>query len=1214
MPSRGIRRLLAEGDVDPAALRTDGGLYRLDLPADVVVDLDEVVELERTSDAALGAGRLDHARVAAERLHAIAAQPLLADGAAPWIDRAAGGLRDADLRAHDLLASVAVARGDTADAVRWAEAALELEPYRETAFVRLMEAHEAAGERAEALRAYERCRARLAADLGVRPSASTEALHLALLGAAPDETGEHDAAPAPPSGTVTFVAVAESWHDEVDPAATAWTDRHDTHLAEIGRRHHGMLTLVPDGEGGRVRALAFDRATRAVGAAFELAIGTSPGLRVAVHTGDAFATGGNYVGAAVAALPDLLDLATIGVPVLSDVTAGIVAALPAHTHLEDRGRRRGRRSGRDLGVFGLRGGPAVGGADAPPVVRGPTNLPRIPKVLIGREVEVDAVTAAMTRHRLVTIVGPGGVGKSHVAQAAGERLRTRHRDGVFVAEMGPAVDAAGAIDRIHASLPDVAARAVTATAIGDALAPWDGVIVLDECEHLTAELLDVVTVLLDAAPHLRLLVTSRQPLGHDHEELVRLDPLTVGDGGSSGAIELFLARAIEADPTFHLAVPDDHQHVAELCRLAEGVPLVIELIAVRLRTLDLALLVEIARDELSALTTSQPAATRVLATLHAMVAGLPAGERSLLQTLSVIRGAFTLDEAAEVAGATVASTALTLDALVERSLVQRARVGDASRYLMLGLINAVATEGLAGTDDGDAVRDRRTAALTTTIAAHARALDHCDHWAAIVDRLADIVAAARWSATRAPRAVADLLIPIAPLLLDRNVASVVDPARAAADRMGSSPADSSVRGRLLLLAHRLTATYDTTLSDLDTVDALAHVGSDPSLQARAFLAGQGRCTTWTATRKPSPPRGPRSTMRGTRWDWGALSEALNGVAAISLDYSSVDEAVVAARRARDGRVLSAALAIQVRNMGMRGDGVRAHAHAIIDEGLTLSRRTGDIGAELDFLSQRAVLSRFAGNYDEATVWTEEVVIRARATGARYAARVGLRALGQIALMRGDVQGAREGYEGAAALHGSASASGDRWERAWRCLIDAFADQPDRAAHLLAELQEERGQTDHPLDVLLIDLAAAATSAARDEWAAVDAHLGKRVDDYDDGFEAHLALLHSAATGDRTRLAGAVGSLRKGYGDDPGHDLVAVEAAIAVGSGPGPSARLDWWAAVDRERARLRIRRLPLHARVFSRSAVTADATTLTRRRPMARMVRTTPPSGPRRSP
>ncbi|MCA0243450.1 MAG: helix-turn-helix transcriptional regulator [Proteobacteria bacterium] len=316
--------------------------------------------------------------------------------------------------------------------------------------------------------------------------------------------------------------------------------------------------------------------------------------------------------------------------------------------------------------------------------------------LIGRDAELDALQGLLQRHRLVTVVGAGGVGKTRLAQAwaarqaaAGSACRWVELAGVDGAQPLPqALAAALALPALEATLPP-------AQALARVLPPDCEWLVLDNAEHLAEAVAGVVRTLLDAAPQLRLLVTSQVPLRLPPEQVLRLagldvpeQPPTLADAWQPGALALFAERARAADPAFEID-EGNVERVAEICRRLDGVPLAIELAAARVPTLGLQALAAALDERLQLLAgggpRAAPARQRTLrAALDWSVGLLDAPARRLLAVLPSLGTSFTLAQAqaqAVVAGAGIDGWAVVdaLAALVDGSLVI-ADHGEPTRY------------------------------------------------------------------------------------------------------------------------------------------------------------------------------------------------------------------------------------------------------------------------------------------------------------------------------------------------------------------------------------------------------------------------------------------------------------------------------------------------------------------------------------------------------
>jgi len=179
-----LRSALADAGLDGRELLTAAfGCYRLDLPEGTWVDLFAAASSARDAEEALAAGELDQARAAAESAESLARRPFLPGEDGAWVEQQRRDLADIRERALTVLADAGLGSGAAREAARWAEELIALSPFREAGYRRLMEAHVVAGNRAEALRVYERCRQLLAEELGAYPSPETESIYRGLLDA-----------------------------------------------------------------------------------------------------------------------------------------------------------------------------------------------------------------------------------------------------------------------------------------------------------------------------------------------------------------------------------------------------------------------------------------------------------------------------------------------------------------------------------------------------------------------------------------------------------------------------------------------------------------------------------------------------------------------------------------------------------------------------------------------------------------------------------------------------------------------------------------------------------------------------------------------------------------------------------------------------------------------------------------------------------------------
>jgi predicted ATPase/DNA-binding CsgD family transcriptional regulator len=364
------------------------------------------------------------------------------------------------------------------------------------------------------------------------------------------------------------------------------------------------------------------------------------------------------------------------------------------------------------------------------------NLPAQLSTFIGRDREVCDVRALVESARLVTLTGPGGVGKTRLGLQAAAELLDGPGDGVWLVELA-AVTGQDAVPAAISAALRLAAQPGRPVLEGllDALAPQDVLIVLDNCEHLIGGCAKTAEAILRHCPRVQLLATSREPLGIGGETIYRVPSLSLprpGDTsppapGSSDAVTLFVDRA----RAHGVALAVDEQTgplVVSVCRRLDGMPLALELAAARLRSLSLSSLGDRLDQRFRLLTGGSRTALERQQTLRASVdwsySLLAGAEQVLLARLSVFAGGFGLDAAEAVCGfggIDMLDVAGLLGSLVDKSLVVAEPAGGALRYRLLETIRLFAAERLAEAGDD---------AAATAAAAH------CAHFLAVAEAAA----------------------------------------------------------------------------------------------------------------------------------------------------------------------------------------------------------------------------------------------------------------------------------------------------------------------------------------------------------------------------------------------------------------------------------------------------------------------------------------------
>ncbi|GIG64105.1 BTAD domain-containing putative transcriptional regulator [Phytomonospora endophytica] len=405
-----------------------------------------------------------------------------------------------------------------------------------------------------------------------------------------------------------------------------------------------------------------------------------------------------------------------------------------------------------------------------------TNLRAELTSYIGKEADLAAVSELIGEHRLTTLIGPGGSGKTRLATETGRTLLGDLPDGAWLVELapiGPDDDVAqatiAALGLRDALLGD-ATNAEPADRLVAAIRERDALLILDNCEHVIETAAAFAHRVLGECRRLRILATSREPLGITGEALWPVAPLALPAAGadaaaaeSSPAVMLLLdrARAVHKDLTVDALTLST---LVRICRTLDGMPLAIELAAARLRTMSVDQLAERLDDRFRLLTGGSRTALPRHRTLRAMVDWswelLSDAERTVLRRLSVFHGGASLEAAEKVcAGEAVEDYEVLdlLDALAEKSLVVVQGEG-AARYRMLGTIKEYAQQRLAEAGETDLARRAHLAfftELTNTAEPHLRRADQVDWLGRVQAEHDNIVAAMRGAiaAGEAPEAM-----------------------------------------------------------------------------------------------------------------------------------------------------------------------------------------------------------------------------------------------------------------------------------------------------------------------------------------------------------------------------------------------------------------------------------------------------------------------------
>ena len=546
-----------------------------------------------------------------------------------------------------------------------------------------------------------------------------------------------------PEGVITFLLTdvegsSRLWEEDPD-AMRAAISVHDELLEGAVGAARGQRPLE-QGEGDSA-VVAFSEASRALSCALELQRGLSAAdwpqgcelrVRVALHSGEALLRDPrNYVGPALNRAARLRAAAHGGQTLVSRATYELVAeSLPEGASLRALGPRRLRDLARAEELFELTHPELPTGFPPPRSLDAlPNNLPVQLSSFVGRQAELREVERLLKGHRLVTLTGAGGCGKTRLAVQAASEILDRFPDGAWWVELAPLGDERLVGAAITESLGVRPLPGMTELgACGAYLASRRALLVLDNCEHLAEACAEAAEALLGGAPELSVLATSRAPLGVSGESEWRVPSLSLpadgdeetetragpaGANGASDAVALFVERATAARPDLGLS-PENADSVAEICTGLDGLPLAIELAAARVRMLSVEQIASGLSDRFRLLTGGPRTALPRLKTLRASVDWshelLSDQEQALLRRVAVFAGGFTLAAAEDVCageGIERDETLGLLASLVDQSLViadERERSG--VRYRLLETVRQYGLERLADAGEDETVRAR----------------------------------------------------------------------------------------------------------------------------------------------------------------------------------------------------------------------------------------------------------------------------------------------------------------------------------------------------------------------------------------------------------------------------------------------------------------------------------------------------------------------------
>ena len=504
-----------------------------------------------------------------------------------------------------------------------------------------------------------------------------------------------------PAGRVVFL------FSDIEGSTARWEAKRESMQTAL-RRHDELLHAIVRDRGGHVFktvgdqfCAAFESAERAVSTAIAIQRGLQEEdfravdgilVRIAIHAGVTDERSGDYFGPAVNRVARLLAAGHGGQILLSEtIREEIEPMLGDGTSVIDLGWHRLKDIAQPERIFQLCA-PGLA-TDFPPLQSltvTANNLPQQTTRLIGRESDLAQIAAGLSESRLVSVLGVGGVGKTRVAISAAAAALQHFRDGAWFVNFGPIADPALVTSTIAAALGIKEGAASGAELLAGYCKTRSLLLVFDNCEHVIGEVAAVSAMLLESAPGVKILATSREPLNIAGERTFRLPALDI-----AGATQLFIERATSADAAFSVA-PGDLPVVIEICQRLDGIALAIELAAPRVKLFSIGDLRDALDERFRVLTAGTRTAPARQKTMRALIEWsyelLGEEERSLFRRLGTFAGPFSLAGAQAVcADADLCDVLDVLSALVDKSLVV---AGGASRFSLLQSLRAFALERL----------------------------------------------------------------------------------------------------------------------------------------------------------------------------------------------------------------------------------------------------------------------------------------------------------------------------------------------------------------------------------------------------------------------------------------------------------------------------------------------------------------------------------------
>ena len=530
-----------------------------------------------------------------------------------------------------------------------------------------------------------------------------------------------------PAGTVTFLFTdiegsTARWEADAEAMRAALAE-HDRVLREAIESRDGWL-FKHTGDGA---CAAFSTPGAAVDAAIVAQRSLGLPVRMGIATGEAEPRGDDYFGPVLNRVARVMAAGHGGQVLVAESTAALVDGV----ELLDLGERRLRDLTDPQRIFQvIAPGLKTEFAALRTLDAVPGNLSVQATSFVGRERDLAEVAASVREHRLVTLSGVGGVGKTRLALQVAAELAPEFIDGVWLVELAEVGDPGAVPDAVATALGLTPQPAMSITdSVVHSLADRRALVVLDNCEHVLDAAADLIETVLAGSSVVKVLVTSREGTRLPGEHVWSVPSLDVRAGTGSEAVGLFVERAQAVDSGFTISDEGDADAVVEICERLDGIALAIELAAARMASMGPAEVRDRLGDRFRLLAGGRRGLERHQTLRHAVQWSyelLDDDERLVLNRCAVFAGGFDLPGALEVAGAGDIDEYQMLDlldSLVRKSLLTVGREHGHTRYTMLETIRQFAEDQLATAGEAAPVRDRHARHF-----AHAAALNYERYW------------------------------------------------------------------------------------------------------------------------------------------------------------------------------------------------------------------------------------------------------------------------------------------------------------------------------------------------------------------------------------------------------------------------------------------------------------------------------------------------------